>query len=76
MSIQRVDKTSSTQQRPDVAQRDAWRREQAPLGAVCDFPACDHHAVLGARMCEGHLMVRVASNGSYVDDRHIDGGHG
>lgn len=54
----------------------AWTREQKPLGATCDFPGCSRHAVLGAQMCDHHEMVRLASNGSWVDDGHPEGGHG
>ena len=61
---------------PDADALAAWRREQKHLGAVCDFPGCDRHAELGGRMCDYHLMVRLASNGSWVDDSHADGGHG
>lgn len=56
--------------------RASWKREQGTLGALCDFPGCQCHAALGARMCEHHVMVRLASNGSWVDDTHADGGHG
>lgn len=61
---------------PDADALAAWRREQKHLGAVCDFPGCDRHAELGGRMCDYHVMVRLASNGSWVDDSHADGGHG
>ena len=61
---------------PDADALAAWRREQKHLGAVCDFPGCDRHAELGGRMCDYPVMVRLASNGSWVDDSHADGGHG
>lgn len=30
----------------------------------------------GTWACVGHRLVHVAGNGSHVDDRHADGGHG
>lgn len=54
----------------------AFHREQQHLGATCDFPRCERHAELGSRMCDHHELVRLASNGSWVDDNHADGGHG
>ncbi len=54
----------------------AFRREQQHLGASCDFPGCERHAELGGRMCDYHELVRLSSNGSWVDDNHADGGHG
>lgn len=54
----------------------AFHREQQHVGAPCDFPGCERHAELGARMCDYHELVRLSSNGSWVDDKHADGGHG
>jgi hypothetical protein len=76
MSVQHFQTEASAEQSPAAVQRATWRREQAALGASCDFPGCDQHADLGARMCERHVMVRLSSNGSWVDDSHRDGGHG
>lgn len=76
MSIQRLPTAGSADQCPDAGERTTWRREQAHLGAVCDFPGCDRHAERGLRMCDYHVMVRLASNGSWVDDSHLEGGHG
>lgn len=55
---------------------EAFHREQAQLGVMCDLPGCGHRAVAGSPMCEDHELVRVASNGSWVPDSHADGGHG
>lgn len=75
MSVQKLPATGATSSdRADALA--TWRREQKHLGAVCDFPGCDRHAELGARMCDYHELVRIASNGSWVNDRHPDGGHG
>lgn len=68
--------TTATDRSREAPARDAWRREQKPLGAACDFPGCDRQAELGLRMCDHHMMVRLSSNGSWVDDSHADGGHG
>jgi hypothetical protein len=76
VSIQRLPTATSPEQCPDAVERTTWRREQAHLGAVCDFPGCDRHAELGVRMCDYHVMVRLSSNGSWVDDGHLEGGHG
>ena len=76
MAAQNISSTTSTDRTRAAPAQDAWRREQRPLGAGCDFPGCDRHAELGLRMCEHHAMVRLASNGSWVDDSHTDGGHG
>lgn len=65
-----------TYRRPESAARAAFRREQKPLGASCDFPGCDRPAELGPRMCDYHVVVRLSSTGSWVDDSHPDGGHG
>lgn len=56
--------------------RAVFAAELRELGAVCNFPGCGHHAVHGSQMCEYHVMVRIASNGSWVDDHHPEGGHG
>lgn len=61
---------------PEATARAVFLADQRHLGAVCDFPGCERHAELGARMCDYHVTVRIASNGSWVDDHHSDGGHG
>jgi hypothetical protein len=66
----------STNVQPEASARAVFLAEHRHLGAVCDFPGCERRAELGARMCDYHVMVRIASNGSWVDDHHIDGGHG
>lgn len=76
MAAQNISSTTATDRSREAPGRDAWRREQRPLGAACDFPGCDRHAELGLRMCDHHVMVRLSSNGSWVDDSHADGGHG
>lgn len=76
MSVQKLFTEAPARRDPEADARTMWRREQKPLGATCDFPGCERHAELGARMCDYHVMVRLASNGSWVDDRHPDGGHG
>jgi len=76
MTTQELPTAGETYRRPESAARAAFRREQKPLGAGCDFPGCDRHAELGSRMCDYHVLVRLASNGSWVDDSHPDGGHG
>ncbi|GAB3868599.1 hypothetical protein GCM10028801_44810 [Nocardioides maradonensis] len=53
-----------------------FRREHAQLGAGCDFPTCKRRALQGSKMCDHHEMVRLAANGSWVDDGHPEGGHG
>lgn len=73
MTVQKLSTTSSCS---EAEARATWRREQEALGADCDFPGCGRHAELGLRMCEDHVMVRLSSTGSWVDDRHADGGHG
>ena len=75
MSVKKLS-TTDPGSGPDADALAAWRREQKHLGAVCDFPGCERHAELGGRMCDYHVMVRLASNGSWVDDSHADGGHG
>lgn len=50
--------------------------EPESIGASCDFPGCRRCAELGSRMREYHVRVRLASNGSWADDTHLDGGHG
>jgi len=42
----------------------------------CDFPGCHALAHPGSSMCVDHLLVRMSGRGSWVDDRHADGGHG
>lgn len=76
MTVQKLSTPNPADRAPEADARTTWRREQKPLGAACDFPGCDRHAELGARMCDYHVMVRLASNGSWVDDSHADGGHG
>lgn len=76
MTLQRISTTTPAARSPEAAARAGWRREQKPLGVACDFPGCDRHAELGVRMCDYHEMVRLSSNGSWVDDSHADGGHG
>lgn len=76
MSVQKLSTTPPADRGPEKDARATWRREQKPLGATCDFPGCDRHAELGVRMCDYHVMVRLSSNGSWVDDSHADGGHG
>lgn len=39
----------------------------------CDFPACVE-PVADHGMCKAHERVRVS--GSFVNDKHKDGGHG
>ena len=56
--------------------RAVFAAEHSHIGASCDFPGCDNGAARGARMCDYHALVRVASNGSWVDDHHPEGGHG
>lgn len=76
MSVQDLSRGAGRQRQPESAARAAFRREQASLGAKCEFPRCDHPAELGSRMCDYHELVRLSTNGSWVDDRHPDGGHG
>ncbi|HEX7740586.1 MAG TPA: hypothetical protein VF426_13160 [Marmoricola sp.] len=78
MSVQHlpVPTNPGTHRQPESCTRAVFLAEQRHLGAVCDFPGCDRHAEQGARMCDHHVMVRLASNGSWVDDNHTDGGHG
>jgi len=76
MTMQKLPRAATPQRPPESPARAAFRREQKPLGANCDFPGCDRHAELGSRMCDYHELVRLSSNGSWVDDRHPDGGHG
>jgi len=76
MSVQHFHTEASAEQHLAATQCATWRREQAALGAFCDFPGCDLLAELGSWMCEHHVMVRLSSNGSWVDDGHRDGGHG
>lgn len=66
----------ATQVQPEATARAVFLAEQRHLGALCDFPGCERRAELGVRMCEDHVMVRMASNGSWVDDHHTEGGHG
>lgn len=40
----------------------------------CSFPDCHRTADPDTGMCGAHKGVRVA--GSYVDDNHLEGGHG
>jgi hypothetical protein len=40
----------------------------------CDFPLCPEPARDDGTMCELHAHVVVS--GSWVNDRHTDGGHG
>ncbi len=47
----------------------------APFGE-CDFPGCHAPAHPGSSMCLDHLLVRISGCGSWVDDRHVDEGHG
>lgn len=77
MSVQKLASSTTPAHQANTAEAGAtWRREQKHLGAACDFPGCDRHAEHGVRMCEYHAMVRLASNGSWVNDTHADGGHG
>jgi hypothetical protein len=68
--------TNPSNHRQPEPVRAVFLAEQRHLGAVCDFPGCERHAELGARMCDYHVTVRIASNGSWVDDHPTDGGHG
>ena len=47
----------------------------APSGER-EFPGCQGPAHSGSSMCLDHLMVRTSGCGSWVNDRHADGGHG
>lgn len=69
-------RNTTTRAEDATAAGTAFRREQQHLGATCDFPECERHAQLGGRMCDYHELVRLSSNGSWVDDSHADGGHG
>jgi hypothetical protein len=42
----------------------------------CQFPGCTHEKAIGHDRCNLHVRVRVSSTGSWVDDRHDNGGHG
>lgn len=66
----------ASDRQPESCTRAVFLAEHRNLGAPCDFPNCDRTAALGARMCDRHILVRIASNGSWVDDAHPDGGHG
>lgn len=50
------------------------RVRHVAVGAVCGFPGCSRTADPANLMCVRHSAVRVA--GSYVDDTHLEGGHG
>lgn len=79
MSIEHLPSTAANQgrhRRPESGTRAVFLAEQRHLGPTCEFPGCDRHAALGTRMCDHHVMVHLASNGSWVDDHHSEGGHG
>jgi hypothetical protein len=78
MSVQSlpVPENPGKRRQPESCTRAVFLAEQRDLGPACDFPGCDRHAEQGMRMCDHHVMVRIASNGSWVDDHHSDGGHG
>jgi hypothetical protein len=76
MTAEHLTAIQSGNKSPERSARAVFLAEQRHLGAVCDFPGCDRHAERGARMCDYHVTVRIASNGSWVDDHHADGGHG
>jgi hypothetical protein len=40
----------------------------------CDFPKCNGTRVTDTGMCELHRRVRI--HPSYVNDNHLEGGHG
>lgn len=42
----------------------------------CQFPGCPHQKAAGCDVCTLHAHVRVSSTGSWVNDRHDNGGHG
>lgn len=49
----------------------------APAPAVpCVFPRCESAPVAGSLRCHDHRNVRVSSTGSWVNDKHTEGGHG
>lgn len=48
--------------------------QYAADGLSCGFPDCHRDADPETGMCGPHRGVRVA--GSYVDDNHLEGGHG
>lgn len=43
-------------------------------GVVCGLPGCGRTADPASGMCVRHALVRVS--GSFVDDTHLEGGHG
>lgn len=46
----------------------------------CDFPACTEavtiHRPDGGHVCSRHEHVHVATDGSWTNDSHLEGGHG
>lgn len=42
----------------------------------CQFPGCGREKAVGRDVCTLHAQVRVFSTGSWVNDRHENGGHG
>jgi hypothetical protein len=50
------------------------------MTTACMFPDCAHVATTKNRKaeptCALHARVVVAGSGSFVDDRHPEGGHG
>jgi hypothetical protein len=61
-----------------MSKRYAATRIPAYIGQLmeCDFPGCHRQAHAESPMCAHHLLVRISARGSWVDDRHADGGHG
>lgn len=45
------------------------------MSAGCQLPKCEKPAV-DHGMCRDHQKVHVSSTGSWVDDNHLEGGHG
>lgn len=76
MNAHHVSANSGSHRQPEPSARAMFMAEQRHLGAGCDFPGCERTAELGTRLCDYHVTVRIASNGSWVDDNHADGGHG
>lgn len=44
--------------------------------ATCEFPACNNATPGEATTCSLHATVRIDPRGSWVDDAHLEGGHG
>lgn len=46
------------------------------MATDCVFPRCELLAEPDSDTCTDHHNVTVAASGSWVDDTHLEGGHG